>query len=75
MVFKKIIISSFLIFMTLNISYGEEQMPKEQDYDLKIINEKLIENSDQKDEFKILEHTRTKTFKNNQRTEFISPLL
>ena len=39
MVFKKIIISSFLIFMTLNISYGEEQMPKEQDYDLKIINE------------------------------------
>lgn len=59
MVFKKIIISSFLIFMTLNISYGEEQMPKEQDYDLKIINEKLIENSEQKDEFKILDE---KTF-------------
>ena len=45
--------------MTLNISYGEEQMPKEQDYDLKIINEKLIENSEQKDEFKILDE---KTF-------------
>ena len=56
---RKIIILSLMLFLAANLSYGEESAPRENDYDLKIINEKLIENSDQKDEFKILDE---KTF-------------
>ena len=56
---RKIIILSLMLFLAANLSYGEESAQKENDYDLKIINEKLIENSDQKDEFKILDE---KTF-------------
>ena len=66
---RKIIILSLMLFLAANLSYGEESAPRENDYDLKIINEKLRKNIPSS------RHTRTKTFKNNQRTEFISPLL
>ena len=55
---KKLIISSFLILLASNISYCEELIQNEKDYDLKILTPDSIETSEesQKNEFKILDN-------------------
>ena len=57
MVLKKFIVSSILILLASNISFCEELIQNEKDYDLKILTPDSIETSEEskKNEFKILD--------------------